>query len=68
MFKIENETDLHCKVVEYFRSFYPEAIIIAGLGDNQDTATKRINSSKKGYMRGQPDIIIANQLEKHTGL
>ena len=34
MFKIENETDLHCKVVEYIRSFYLEAIIIAELGDN----------------------------------
>ena len=40
MFKIENETDLDYKVVQYIRQFYPEAIIIAGLGENQDTATK----------------------------
>lgn len=44
MFKIENETDLHCKVVQCIRRFYPEAIIIAGLGENQDTPTKRVNS------------------------
>lgn len=47
MFKIENETDLHCKVVQYIRGFYPETIMTAGLGENQDTATKRINSWKK---------------------
>ena len=40
MFKIENETDLDYKVVQYIRQFYPEAIIIAGLGENQETATK----------------------------
>ena len=34
MFKIENETDLHCKVVQYIRR----------LCENQDTVSKRINS------------------------
>ena len=47
MFKIENETDLHCKVVQYIRRFYPEAIIVAGLGELRDTPAKRINSWKK---------------------
>ena len=42
MFKIENETDLHFKVVQYIRHFYSDAIIIDGLGENQDTAAKRI--------------------------
>lgn len=60
MFKKENETDLHCKVVQYIRRFYPEAIIVAGLGENQDTPAKRINSWKKGCQKGQPDIIIMN--------
>jgi len=44
MFKIENEFDLYTKVVEYIRRFYPESIIVATLGENQDTSTKRINS------------------------
>ena len=48
MFKIENETDLHYKVVQYISRFYPEAIIVAGRGENQDTSQKRINSWKKG--------------------
>ena len=42
MFTIENETDLHFKVVQYIRHVYPDAIIIDGLGENQDTAAKRI--------------------------
>ena len=58
MFKIENETDLHCKVVEYIRRLDPEVILVAGLGELQDTCSKRINSWKKGYMKGQPDIVI----------
>ena len=47
-------------VVQYIRRFYPEAIMIAELGENQDTPTQRINSWKKGYMKGQPDIITMN--------
>ena len=39
MFKIENETDLHCKVVHLTRNYYPKALIVAGLGENQDTSS-----------------------------
>ena len=38
MFKIENETDLHCKVVHLIRNYYPNAIMVARLGENQDTS------------------------------
>ena len=70
MFKTDNETDLPHKVEQYIRRFYPEAIMIAGLGENQDTLTKRINTNswKKGDMKGQPDIIIANYHKEYTGL
>ena len=67
MFEVVNETDLHCKVVQYSRRFCPEAIIIAGLGENQDTPTKRINSWKKAYMKGQPDIMIINHHKHFKG-
>ena len=60
MFKIENEMDLHCKVVHLTRNYYPNAIMVAGLGENEDTPYKRINSWKKGYLRGQPDLMITN--------
>ena len=67
-FKIEDEYDLHTKVVNFIRRFYPKAIIIAGLGENQDTANKRISSYKKGYMKGQPDLIIQNRHKDYNGL
>ena len=67
-FKIENEYDLHTKVVNFIRRFYPKAIIIAGLGENQDSVNKRISSYKKGYTKGQPDLIIQNLHKYYTGL
>ena len=68
MFKIENEMDLHSKVVELIRNFYPEVIMVPGLGENQDTPEKRINSWKKGYMRGQPDLMILDYHKDYKGL
>ena len=34
---ILNETDLHKKVIYFIRKYYPEAVIVAGLGELQDT-------------------------------
>ena len=68
MFKIENEMDLHSKVVELIRNVYPNAIMVPGLGENQDTPDKRINSWKKGYMRGQPDLMILDYHKYYKGL
>ena len=68
MFKIANEMDLHCKVVQPIRNYYPDAIMVAGLGENQDTAYKRIISWKKGYLRGQPDLMILNYHKDFNGL
>ena len=63
-FKIENETDLHVKVVSFLKKRYPHNLFTVTLGENQDTAFKRIVSFKKGYLRGSPDLII-NNLHKH---
>ena len=49
---IGNETDLHYKVVGMIRRFYPDSILIDGLGENQDTEDKRLDSYRKGYMKG----------------
>ena len=68
MFKIENEEDLHCKVVELIRNFYPNSLLVPGLGENQDTPDKRINSWKKGYQRGQPDLMILDYHKDYKGL
>ena len=60
MIMIGNETDLHYKVVDMIRRFYPDSTLVAGLGENQDTGDKRLDSYKKGYMRGQPDLMVLN--------
>ena len=67
MFKIENETGFHCKVLQYMRRFYPAVIIVAGPGENQDTPGKLIQSWKKGYMKSQPDIVILNYSKSWKG-
>ena len=64
VFKIENEYDLHIKVIGYIKKFFPDALLIAELGELQDTDNKRIGSFCKGYQKGQPDLIITN-LHKH---
>ena len=68
MFKIENETDLHYKVVQLIRNYYPDSILVAGLGENQDTEEKRLDSYKKGYQRGQPDLMILDYHIQYKGL
>ena len=57
-FKIENETDLHNKVVSFIKKKFPNSIFIATLGENQETSIKRIESHRTGYLRGSPDLII----------
>ena len=64
-FKIENETDLHVKVVSFLKKRYPDSLFTVTLGENQDTVHNRIDSFKKGYLRGSPDLII-NNLHKHN--
>ena len=66
-FKIENEMDLHVKVVSFLKKRYPNSIFTATLGENQDTSVKRIDSYRKGYLRGSPDLIINNLHKNYTG-
>ena len=67
MFKIENEFNLHKKVVDYIRRFYPQLLFIAGLGELQDISDKRIKSWQKGYQKGQLDLIITSHHKKYNG-
>ena len=68
MIMIGNETDLHYKVVEIIRRYYPDSILVAGLCENQDTEDKRLDSYKKGYTRGQPDLMVLNDHKDYKGL
>ena len=66
-FKIENEMDLHVKAVSFLKKRYPHSLFTVTLGENQDTVHKRINSFKKGYLHGSPDLIINNLNKHYTG-
>ncbi len=65
---MENETQLHTAVVEFIRKKYPNVIIIPGLGEFQKTDELRMEAWKKGYMAGQPDLIIMHPNEEHHAL
>jgi hypothetical protein len=65
--KLLNETDLHYAVVRYIRRFHPDALIVAGLGEYQDTAQRRSDAYRKGYIGGQPDHIITNPMNGYNG-
>ena len=65
-FRIENETDLHVKVVSFLKKRFPYSIFVAPLGENQDTSIKRIDSFNKGYTKGTPDLIINNLHRYYT--
>jgi prophage antirepressor-like protein len=66
-FKIENEFDLQCKVVDFLKNQYPNSFFITPLGENQNTQEKRLRSHKLGYLKGMPDIIICNLHTKYNG-
>ena len=66
-FKIENEMDLHVKVVSFLKKRYPHSLFTVTLGENQDTVHERIDSFKKGYLRGSPDLIINNLHKRYSG-
>ena len=68
MIMISNERELHFKVVQLIRNYYPDALLVAGLGENQDIEDKRLDSYKKGYSRGQPDLMILNYHKDYKGL
>ena len=68
MIMIGDERDLHYKVVQLIRNYYPDSVLVAGLGENQDTEDKRLDSYKKGYQRGQPDLMILDYHKYYKGL
>ena len=63
-----NEKDLHFKVIDFVRKYYPHCLLYAGLGEIQDTSNKRIYAYRAGYIAGQSDIIINNLHKTYNGL
>ena len=66
-FKIENEMDLHVKVISFVKKRSSHCLFTVTLSENQDTAYKKIDSFKKGYLCGSPDMIINNLHKHYTG-
>ena len=64
---LRNESDLHQKVVQAIRRFWPDALLVPGLGELQDTPEKRMKGYRSGYMSGQPDIMLLNHHCKYNG-
>ena len=63
-----DENDLHKKVVEFIKRFAENAIIIPVLGEFQFTSLIRSNCYEKGYIGGQPDLLIINSHRYYQGL
>ena len=66
-FNVQSENDLHSKVVDYLRRFYPHAKMLAGLGEFQTTDALRLEGWKKGYQKGTADLMIVNNHLDHRG-
>ena len=65
---LRTETDLHYKVIDFIRTNYPDVVVIPGLGENQITKDLRIDSYRKGYIGGQPDILVVSSHKTYNGL
>ena len=65
--KVETEYELQVQVVRYIREHTKLDVSVA-LGENQDTAEKRIRSKMLGYEKGTPDILIHHLTNKYNGL
>ena len=68
MIMISNEKELHYRVVELIRKYYADSILVAAMGENQDTEEKRLDSYKKGFQRGTPDLMILDFHIDYKGL
>ena len=66
--QLSNEKELHYKVVQFIRRFREDAVLIPGLGEHQINSGIRADSYFKGYVGGQPDIIVLNPHRYYSGL
>ena len=65
--KLLNESDLHYKVMDCIRVQFPELHVVPGLGEMQTTTQQRSDGWKKGYVGGQPDLLILNRTTQFDG-
>jgi len=67
-FKIESEYDLHTKVVDFIKNFYPNVLMtVCNAELSNDNADKRIKCNQLGYVAGTFDLIINNLHKSFNG-
>ena len=67
-FRIENEHDLQCRIVNFIRTYYPDALFNSNQGELQDTVEKRIDAKYMGYLAGSPDLEIKESSKGFIGM
>jgi anti-repressor protein len=67
-FLMLNERNLHEKVVDYLRKYFPDVLFNASLGEFQDTILKRKMGYKLGYSAGMVDLMIYEHSKDFNGL
>ena len=51
----------------FLKKRFPHSLFTATLGENQCTSAMRIDSYRKGYLHGSPNLIINNLHKHYTG-
>ena len=67
-FLMLNERNLHEKVVDYIRKYFPDVLFNASLGEFKDTSEKRNRGYKMGYSAGMVDLMIYEHSKDFNGL
>ena len=62
-----NEKDLRYKVVDYIRKYYPQFLLVPGMGELQDSEEKRLDAWAKGYVGGTCDLLILQPKDFYSG-
>lgn len=65
---METERQLHLSVVQLIRDCYEWAPLIPGLGEHQSTPGRRVDAWAKGYLSGQPDLLVLVPTKGFCGL
>ena len=65
---IMNEKDLHYNVVKFIRNNIHDAVIVPSCGEHQTTSSIRCDAYSKGYVSGQPDILLLNYHKYFNGI
>ena len=67
-FKIESEFELHTKVMNFIKNYYPSMLTtVCNPELSNDTSVKRIKCAQLGYVKGTFDLIINNLHKNFSG-